>query len=396
MNVTPAPTHSLNGDTSNATALANETIQDTSSSLSASGIEASLNRTVIHASGYSEEEGTGGPQGEGLSHKRSFESEAELMYGGAVEDALKRAKLDEIGLMDQLKADAHTIVPFFAVTGNIKSPIFDGIPSLTPEWLLKKVWLKINGDIDQSVLASMISKDMGPKLRGEIRIYLEKRDEVQQGNRINLKNTIMGAIEATIVYQKDKPMLTIIRDPKGKPKKEGKSERNFLVSLTPYGQSVCINELQLKKRDSFIHRSGSGKGLDSSLSTIATGQPSSPNSALQLDPKWRLPENFKEVEDELLKKNVQVGDLSSQVITLKDDLQKRDMMINELRSIIIQLKPNHPLPELLPPSTSAENVLLPSAIVEHQQQGDDANIAQHEMQVDNQQQQPQQSSNFFH
>jgi hypothetical protein len=84
--------------------------------------------------------------------------------------------------------------------------------------------------------------------------------------------------------------------------------------------------------------------------------------------KWRLPENFKEVEDELLKKNVQVGDLSGQVIQLKEDLQKRDMMINELRSLVLQLKPNHPLPELLPSSTASENVLLPSSIVEQQAQ----------------------------
>lgn len=42
-------------------------------------------------------------------------------------------------------------ISYFATTGNIKSPIFEGIPSLTPEWLLKKVWLKVNGDLEQSV-----------------------------------------------------------------------------------------------------------------------------------------------------------------------------------------------------------------------------------------------------
>lgn len=42
-------------------------------------------------------------------------------------------------------------IQYFSSTGNIKSPIFEGIPSLTPEWLLKKVWLKVNGDIEQMV-----------------------------------------------------------------------------------------------------------------------------------------------------------------------------------------------------------------------------------------------------
>lgn len=42
-------------------------------------------------------------------------------------------------------------IAYFASTGNIKNPIFEGIPSLTPEWLLKKVWLKVNGDLEQSV-----------------------------------------------------------------------------------------------------------------------------------------------------------------------------------------------------------------------------------------------------
>jgi len=299
---------------------------------------------------------------------------------------LKKAKLvQEIGLMDHLKNDPQSIVAFYGITGNIKNPIFEGIPSLTPEWLLKKVWLKVNGDTEQSVLASMISKDMGPKLRAEIRTYLEKREEVQQGNRINLKGTIMQAIEATIMYQKDKPMLVILRDSKIKSKKEGKGEKNFSVALTPYGQSVCSTELQLKKRDSFIQRTSSSgtplKSADASLASLVapTGGPSSPSS-IQLDQtKWRLPENFKEVEDELLKKNVQVGDLSSQLINMKDDLSKRDLMIMQLRTIILELKPNHPLPDLLP-AVSTESVLLPSSIVEHneQQQHHEQQQEQHE------------------
>ena len=47
-------------------------------------------------------------------------------------------------------------IQYFASTGNIKSPIFEGIPSLTPEWLLKKVWLKVNGDSEQTVSLCLV------------------------------------------------------------------------------------------------------------------------------------------------------------------------------------------------------------------------------------------------
>jgi hypothetical protein len=98
-------------------------------------------------------------------------------------------------------ADDLAAVPYYTTTGNIKSPIFEGVPSLTPEWLLRKVWLKVNGDLDSTVLASLISKDMGPKLRQEIRTYLEKHGEVQNGCRINLKATIMQAIDVMVAHQ---------------------------------------------------------------------------------------------------------------------------------------------------------------------------------------------------
>lgn len=42
-------------------------------------------------------------------------------------------------------------MPNYAATGNIKNPIFDGVPSLTPEWLLKRVWLKVNGELNATV-----------------------------------------------------------------------------------------------------------------------------------------------------------------------------------------------------------------------------------------------------
>jgi len=124
-----------------------------------------------------------------------------------------------------------------------------------------------------------------------------------------------------------------------------------------------------------------GLSLDTSISSLATpGTPTSPPLNISDQPKWRSPENFKEIEDELLKKNVQVGDLSSQVITLKEDLLKKEQLIAELKQYILELKPNPPLPSEILSSQQTENSGMS---VEHHTPSEEANIQPHPiLQVD--------------
>jgi hypothetical protein len=92
------------------------------------------------------------------------------------------------------------------------------------------------------VLASLISKDMGPKLRQEIRAFLEKRGEIQTGNRINLKNTIMQAVELTITCQVRCHLLTLPLLPSSFPLP------SFLLPVSP-----CLSSLPLKLTEGKTH-----------------------------------------------------------------------------------------------------------------------------------------------
>ena len=82
-----------------------------------------------------------------------------------------------------------------------------------------------------------------------------------------------------------------------------------MVALTPYGQSVCINELKQRKRDRFTQR-GSDLHKESqvlpSILTVVPTSPSSVASAMAPLPAAQLDlNNSKEVENELEKRVVE-------------------------------------------------------------------------------------------
>jgi len=272
-------------------------------------------------------------------HKRGREEEVIQPQYDEVGGVMKKSKLGESE--DGLVLVNPLAMPSYAATGNIKNPIFEGVPSLTPEWLLKRVWLKVNGELNATVWAGVISKDMGSNLRKEIRTYLENENKVPPTGRINLKTTIMHAFDYTSSCQ-DTPMFTIIRDSArdiNKPKKEGKKEKDFMISLTPYGQSVCMNELKLRKRDRFTQRSGSDLHKDPQLlpslgSVVPTPAAPSPIPTAQLDLS-----NVREIENELERRDMQIRDQSTKVEYLAQQLEKKEYENAQLRAWMEQYKP---------------------------------------------------------
>jgi len=250
-----------------------------------------------------------------------------------VDEVLKKAKLTEGG--DSLQnVGGGTLANCYATTGNLKSPVFPQIQTLTPEWLLKRVWLKVNGELEASVWAGVISKDMGIGLRKEIRNYLEGAGKVPQTGRINLKATIMQAYEYTAACQKDNPMLVITHDVtrEGKPsKKEGKKERDFMISLTPYGHSICVNELKLRKRDRFARTSTELQKDAVSLipnmgvpPQLAPSSPQSISTPIDIVPK--------ESEGELEKRESQIRDQNSRLEFLSQQLERKEIENAQLRT----------------------------------------------------------------
>jgi len=264
-------------------------------------------------------------------------------YTDVLQQQIKRGREDEQVSFDEvdgikktkLETELTTIntlaMPNYAATGNIKNPVFDGVPSLTPEWLLKRVWLKVNGELNATVWAGVISKDMGSNLRKEIRQYLEAQGKVPPTGRINLKSTIMHAFEYVASVQKDTPMFNLIRDASRDmnkaSKKEGKKEKeyvsDFMVALTPYGQSVCINELKQRKRDRFTQRGSDLHKESQVLPSILTVVPTSP---------------AQEVENELEKREMQLRDQSTKMEYLAAQLERKEMENAQLRAYLEQYK----------------------------------------------------------
>jgi len=277
-------------------------------------------------------------------HNKREREDDPMQYEEVGSGALKKSKLGESSEDSGLVLVNPLAMPSYAATGNIKNPIFEGVPSLTPEWLLKRVWLKVNGDLDATVWAGVISKDMGSNLRKEIHTYLENEGKVPPTGRINLKTTIMHAFEYTSSCQKDTPMFTIIRDSTrdvNKPKKEGKKEKDFMIALTPYGQSVCINELKLRKRDRFTQRTGSDLQKDQQLlPSIVSVVPTTPTTHPSPIPTSQMDlTNTKEVETELEKRDSQIRDQSTKVDFLAQQLEKKEYENQQLRTWIEQYKP---------------------------------------------------------
>lgn len=126
-----------------------------------------------------------------------------------------------------------------------------------------------------------------------------------------------------------------------------------MVALTPYGQSVCVNELKLRKRDRFTQRSGSDlqnlQSKESPLlpSIVSVTTPTTHHSRLTLPPTHTQQldlSNVKDVESELEKRELQIRDQGQKLEYLSQQLERKEMENNELRNWIDQCKLRFALP----------------------------------------------------
>lgn len=109
-----------------------------------------------------------------------------------------------------------------------------------------------------------------------------------------------------------------------------------MVALTPYGQSVCINELKQRKRDRFTQRGSDIHKESQVLPSILSVVPTSPSHT---PVQQQLDMNVKEVEVELEKRDMQLRDQSTKMEYLAAQLERKEMENAQLRAYLEQYKP---------------------------------------------------------